>query len=129
MGPITHIAEVPMEIRGHKELATLQVAKLQNNEIILGMPWLKGYNPKIDREEEKITFDSERCITWSLDKSATIYALPETKAQEENLITRFSEIQTEDLRLRVKKLTSEVRIPTNDQAKRQDKTHKPKKQK
>ena len=112
MGLITHIAEVPMEIGGHRVLATLQVANLQNHEIILGMPWLRGHNPKIDWEEQKITFDSERCIMWCLDKSATIYAVPETKAQEENLITRFSEIQTEDTRLRVKKLTSEARIPT-----------------
>ena len=94
MGPITHIAEVPMEIGGHRELATLQVANLQNHEIILRMSWLKGHNPKIDWEGQKITFDSERCITWCLDKSATIYAVPEAKAQEENLVTRFSKIQT-----------------------------------
>ena len=112
MGPITHIAEVPIEIGGHRELATLQMANLQNHEIILGMPWLKGHNAKIDWEEQKITFDSERCITWCLDKSATIHAVPETEAQKENLITRFSEIQTEDPRLRVKKLTYEARIPT-----------------
>ena len=112
MGPITHIAEVSMEIGGHKELARLQVTNLQNHEILLGMPWPKGQNPKIDWEEQKITFDSERCITWCLDKSATICAVPETKAQEENLITRFSEIQTEDQRLRAKRLTLEARIPT-----------------
>ena len=112
MGPITHIAEVPMEIGGQKELATLQVANLQNHEIIIGIQWLKGDNPRIDWEEQEITFDSERCITWCLDKSGTIYEVPETKAQEENLITRFSEIQTEDQRLRVKRLTSEARIPT-----------------
>ena len=63
MGPITRIAEVSMEIGGHKEIATLQVANLQNHELILGMPWLKGHNPKIDWEEQKITVDSERCIT------------------------------------------------------------------
>ena len=112
MGPITHMAEVPMEIGGHRELATLQVANLENPEIIRGMPWLKGHNPRIDWGEEKITFHSERCITWCLDKSATIYAVPENKAQEENLITRFSEIGTEDQRLRVKRVTSEARIPT-----------------
>ena len=112
MGPITHIAEVPMKNGGHRELATLQVANLQYHTIILGMPWLKGDNPRIDWEEQKIIFDSERCITWCLDKSATIYAVPETKAQEENFITRFSEIQTEDQRLRVKRSTSEARIPT-----------------
>ena len=47
-----------------------------------------------------------------MDKSATIYAVPEAQAREENLTTRLSEIQTEDLRLRVKKLTPEARIPT-----------------
>ena len=31
MGPITHIAEVPMEIGGHRELATLQVANLEKS--------------------------------------------------------------------------------------------------
>ena len=112
MSPITHIVEVPMEIGGYRELATLQVANLQNHEIILGMPWLKGHNPRIDWEEQKITFDSKQCITWCLDKSATIYAVPETKAGEENLITRFSEIQAEDQTLRVKRLTSEARVPT-----------------
>ena len=112
MGPITHIAKVLIEIGGHREIATQQVANLQNHEIILGMPWLKGHNPKIDWENEKITCDSERCITWCPDQSATIYTVPEPKAREENLITRFSEVQTEDLRLRVKKLTPEARIPT-----------------
>ena len=76
------------------------------------MPWLKGHNPRIDWENEQITFDSERCITWCLDKSATIYAVPENQAREENLTTWLSEIQAEDLRLRVKKLISEARIPT-----------------
>ena len=99
MGPITQITEVPMEIGGHRELATLQVANLQNHEIILGMPWLKGHNPKIDWEGQNITFDSERCTTWCLDKSAAVYTVPEAKAQEQNLVTRFSKIQTEDLRL------------------------------
>ena len=38
MGPITHIAKVLIKIGGHQEIATLQVANLQNHEIILGMP-------------------------------------------------------------------------------------------
>ena len=73
MGPITHIAKVLIAIGGYREIATLQVANLQNHVIILGMPWLKGHNPKIDGENEKITFDSERWITWCLDQAATIY--------------------------------------------------------
>ena len=76
------------------------------------MLWLKGHNPRIDWENEKITIDSERCITWCLNQSATVYVVPEPKAREENLITRFSEIQTRDQRHRVKKLTLEARIST-----------------
>ena len=63
MGPITHIVEVPMEIGGHRELARFHVANLQNHRIILGMPWIKAHNPKIDWEEQTITVDSQRCIT------------------------------------------------------------------
>ena len=62
MDPTTHIAEVAIKIVGHRELATLQVANLQNHEIILGMLWVKEHNPRIDWEEEKITFDSERLV-------------------------------------------------------------------
>src|SRR6201995_2255711 len=112
MGPVTHIAKVPMTIGNHQELATLQVANLQNHEVILGMPWLKGHNPKIDWEKNKITFDSERCTTWCLDKKSSVYGIPEAKAREENLITRFSEIHAKEQRLRVKRINPEARIPT-----------------
>jgi len=64
MGPITHIAKVPMDIGSHRELATFQVAKLPNHEVILGMPWLKQHSPRIDRGQGKMTFESERCTTW-----------------------------------------------------------------
>ena len=45
------------------------------------------------------------------------YAIPEEKAQEENLITRFSKIQAKDSptannqSFRVKKLSTEARVP------------------
>jgi len=48
MGPITHTAKVPMNIGSHRELATFQVAKLPNHEVILGIPWLKQHSPRID---------------------------------------------------------------------------------
>ena len=95
MGPVTHIAKVLMTIGNHQEVATLQVANLQNHEVILGMPWLKGHNPRIDWGKNKITFDSERCTTWCLDRKSTVYAIPEATAREENLIARFSEIHSQ----------------------------------
>ena len=48
MEPVTHIAKVPMTIGNHQEFATLQMANLQNHEVIFGMVWLKGHNTKID---------------------------------------------------------------------------------
>ena len=117
MGPITHIAKVPMTIGNHQELATLQVANLQNHEVILGMPWLKGHNSKIDWGKSKITFDSKRCTTWCPDKKCSVYRIPEATAREENLSIRFSEIHIQEQSLAVKKLVPELRIPTKESPK------------
>jgi len=59
MGPITHMTKVPMDISSHRELATFQVANLQNHEVILGMPWLREHNPRIDWNDKRITFNCE----------------------------------------------------------------------
>ena len=96
MGPITHMTEVPMDISNHRESATFQVANLQHHEIIFGMPWLREHNPTIDWKEKKITFNSERCTTLCLNSSPVAYAVPEAEALEENLITRFSEVQAKE---------------------------------
>jgi len=66
MGPITHTAQVPMDISSHRELATFQAAKLPNNKVILGMPWLKQLSPQSDWGQGKITFESEPHSTWYL---------------------------------------------------------------
>ena len=113
MGPVTHIATVPMDIGAHREITTFQVAKLQNHEAILGMPWLKNHNPRIDWGPGKITFDSEKCTTMCLNESPTVYAIPEAKALEENLVSRFSTIQAKkDKSILVKKMHKNAKIPT-----------------
>jgi len=123
MGPVTHMTKVPMDISSHRELATFQVVNLQNHEVILGMPWLREHNPTIDWNVKRITFNSERCTTWCLKGSPVAYAVPEDKALEENLTTRFSKVQTKkgpttksgptasDHSVRVKKLSAEARVP------------------
>src|SRR6195952_4688225 len=113
MGPVTHMTKVPMDISSHRQLATFQVANLQNHEVILVMPWLREHNPTIDWNEKKITFNSERCTTWCLNSWPVAYAIPEEQALEENLITRFSEIQAnKDQSVKVKILSREARVPT-----------------
>jgi len=69
MGPVTHMTKVPMDISSHRELAPFRVANLQNHEVILEMPWSREYNPTIDWNEKRITFNSERCTTWCLKSS------------------------------------------------------------
>jgi len=123
MSPVTHMTKVPMDISSHRELATLQVANLQNHEVILGVPWLREHNPTLDWNGKRITFNSERCTTWCLKGSPVAYAVPEDNALEENLITRFSKVQAKegpttkngptanDHRVRVKQLSAETRVP------------------
>jgi len=60
MGPVTHMVKVSMDISSHRELATPQVAKLQNYEVILGMPRLQEHNPTIDWNYKRITYNTER---------------------------------------------------------------------
>jgi len=122
MGPVTHMTKVPMDINSHRELATFQVANLQNHKVILGMPWLREHNPTIDWNDKRITFNSERCTTSCLKGSPVAYAVPEDKALEENLITRFSKVQAKegpttkngptanDQSVRVKKLSAQARV-------------------
>jgi len=110
MGPITHTAKVPMDIGSHRELATFQVAKLPNHEVILGMPWFKQHSPRIDWGQRKITFESERCPTWCLKESPTVYAIPEDEAREENLKVEFCTTQSKkDQRIQVRLLDPQAK--------------------
>jgi len=123
MGPVTHIMKVPMDISSHRELATFQVANLQNHEIILGMPWLREHNPTMIWNDKRIRFNSEPWTTWYLNSSPVAYAIPEAEALEENLITRFSKVQAKkgptanDQSVRVKKPSFEAKMPAKESAK------------
>jgi len=113
MGPVTHIARVPMDIGAHREIATFQVAKLQHQEAILGMPWLKNHNPRIEWGQGEITFGSERCTTMSPNESPTVYAIPEAEALEETLVSKFSTIQAKkDKSILDKKMHKDAKITT-----------------
>ena len=115
---VTHMARVPMDISHHRELASFQVANLQQHEVILGMPWLWGYNPTIDWKERKITVNSEWCTTECRNSSLVAYTIPESEALEENLITRFSNVQAkEDQSVKVKKLSPEATVATKGSVK------------
>ena len=118
MGPVTHITEVPIDISSHRELATFQVANLQQHQVILRMPWLSEHNPTIDWKEKKIIFNREQCTKLWFNSLPVAYVVPEVEALEENLITRFSKVQAkEDQSVKVKKLSAEAIVSTRGSAK------------
>jgi len=59
-GPITHYNPVALRIASNEEQIGLDVAPL-SHEIILGIPWHKKHNPKIDYPKDQLTFLSEFC--------------------------------------------------------------------
>ena len=59
-GPITHYDHVTARIAGHEEQLALDTTSL-SHPIILGMPWHKKHNPRIDYPNDTLTFDSESC--------------------------------------------------------------------
>jgi len=116
------MTKVPMDISSYRELATFQVANLQNHDVILGMPWLREHNPMIDWNDNRTTFNSERCTTWCLNSSPVAYAIPEEEALEENLINRFFKVQAKrdptgiDQGVRVQKLSAKASVATKGTA-------------
>jgi len=123
MGPVTHMRKVTMDISSHRELATFQVANLDNHEVILGRPWLREHNPTINWKDKKQTFNSERCMTWCLNSSPLADAIPEEDDLEGNLITTLSKVQAKEdqranvQRVRVERLSIPGRVPTRGLAK------------
>ena len=59
-GHITHYNPLVLRTAGNEELLGLDVAPT-SHDIILGMPWLKRYNPAIRFGSNHITFDSPYC--------------------------------------------------------------------
>ena len=95
-GLITHTTTVPMDVGAHREMVAFQVANLKKHEAILGMPWLRKHNPRIDWTNATITFDSNRCTSTCLDSSPKVDAIPEEQAIKENLRTRLINTETTD---------------------------------
>ena len=58
--PVTHFDTVAVRIAGHVEQLALDTMSL-SHPIILGMPWHKEHNPRIDYQKNTLTFDSESC--------------------------------------------------------------------
>ena len=63
VGPIVDTVEVEIFFKGHKEQMSIDVIGGQKWSVILGMPWLRRYNPEIDWKtgEVKMTRCPDEC--------------------------------------------------------------------
>lgn len=60
-GKVEFKSEITMNIGPHLESLSLDITRLGQYPIILGMPWLKLHNPSIKWAAHNITFDSTLC--------------------------------------------------------------------
>ncbi|RYO82879.1 hypothetical protein DL762_006400 [Monosporascus cannonballus] len=49
--------ELPVQIQGHQERVSLDIADISGHDIILGMPWLCSSNPRIDWKKRTLSWD------------------------------------------------------------------------
>src|SRR5262245_16821221 len=64
-GPIAKVADVILCYKGHSEHAVFTIMAIGNEDIILGLPWLKEHNLEVDwkMEEVKMSHCLARCTT------------------------------------------------------------------
>ncbi|OWT42324.1 retrovirus polyprotein [Pochonia chlamydosporia 170] len=57
-----------MDIKGHKEKILFYVTKLGKYDIILGKPWLTDHNPNVNWSTNIVTFNSNHCRQYCMEK-------------------------------------------------------------
>ena len=64
-GPITEVVDIILRYKGHSERAVFAVTAIGQEDVILGLPWLKEHNPEVDwrTEEVKMSRCPARCTT------------------------------------------------------------------
>lgn len=92
-GNITHFAKTTLTIAGHSENSFLLVTRLANFDIVLGLPWLRLHNPRIDWANETVVFENPYCAEHCLEFPTTIHAIPKSEIakRKEALKTKDSE--------------------------------------
>jgi hypothetical protein len=61
---ITHeVLSVPLQIQNHFEQLDLDAFGMATHDVILGLPWLRKHNPRINWKNRQLSFDGCRCGT------------------------------------------------------------------
>ncbi|KAI9034793.1 retropepsin-like aspartic protease/reverse transcriptase [Aspergillus affinis] len=62
---------VPMVVKGHFEYISFDVTPLGRYNVVLGIPWLRDYNPEIDWKTESLQFTKCECPRQGQMKKAS----------------------------------------------------------
>lgn len=72
-GDITHTAQLSLRIQSYFENITAYVTHLGHYFVVLGIPWMRRHNVKLDFAANAILFDSPRCIHQCNDDPVPAY--------------------------------------------------------
>ena len=61
-GLITHCVWLKLDIKGHKISTRFYISGLGTEQVILGLPWLRRYNPQIDWIKKTLKLQTESLI-------------------------------------------------------------------
>lgn len=74
-GPVDKEIHTKLFIGVHEEEITLDITKLGQYPIILGIPWLRHHNPNIKWSDHSITFDSDYCAHHCFNQAQCVKTL------------------------------------------------------
>jgi len=81
--PVTHDVQIHLMINHHEEDIWLHCIMIGNPPIILGLPWLKLYDPAIRWKNHTVKFHSDHCTQKCLPSSLRANTVLEEKATEQ----------------------------------------------
>ena len=112
---ITHeVSSVPMKLSKHHEDIDLDVFGMATHDIILGLPWLRKHNPKIDWVKRTLSLDCDHGtpqsrpaqLTMQLADEKEIAIISSTKTRQDRAVDRTDTNQPPDHEVTVKEKNS-----------------------
>ena len=103
-GTITHRVEGTFNLDGRKLPTNWYVANIGREDVILGIPWIRRYNPAIDWESGRVTFDPKnikrsqqihKYQTKHQPPEGTLWGIP-TVPENQDLVLSFTTANSEE---------------------------------
>lgn len=108
------VSSVPMTLSKHHEEINLDVFGMATHDIILGLPWLRKHNPKIDWVKRTLSLDCDHGtpqsrpaqLTMQLADEKEIAIISSTKTRQDRAVDRTDTNQPMDHEVTVKEKNS-----------------------